>query len=1102
MNTSQISRFRRTEVASAFIHQSLFCTLVVAVCCFVFALAPVSAQQFGRISPQYQRFEWQVVQSRSFDVYYHQGGAYLGQYAAATLEESFKSVQRTLGLSFTEKLDIIIYNSPNEASQTNARDILVPKGLQNVNDVQRNRIVVAFNGDWYEFKRSLTRELVHGVLNTVFHGIVMPPSVGGQFELPAWFSGGLAEFLSNDGMSAETDMALRDIILSDRFTSLNALEPTLRVPVGHAFFWYVGEKFGAGRIGELITRTRGLRSIESAFRSTFGLSLEGFSTIWRRDLKEMYNSDVAKYEDVEKIATRITDTDRDGSQMNADPVWSPMSDKSGDKLAYLAAQGASGSNAQWQVMVLFEGKPSDRNPQKRTERILGTGRDFEAERSLLRTGASLLSWKPDGTQLAAVVSGNGVDAIVLANPTSGVQQRLELGLENITGIAFAPDGKTIVLSASENESADIYQYDLAAKKLTKLTNDVFTESEPMWSPDGKMLYFLSNRLGTLTTNTSSASMAMWDYAVQSSDVYALTLATKRMERITNSPQERKIGLALTQDGKRLLFVSDRNGIYNTSDLTLATKTLTPRTSLLAGMREFGLTRDGAKMSFAALKKGTLNIFTLGMPLDRKIKEPEPTELRKQSLERESAAEKALGRAVTPSSGDGIINPTDGIIVQQTPDTLRGYGKVDLTFERQKMIEPNPEIIAQTARQTALEANDYSVPGKYPSVPMEYGLNLLTWVIIPSFDTFFDNAGVQNQQSLFGNVGLSAQALWADPLGNHRLFATANIMFRYMNNDQFVSYSYLPELIDYEASLFRSARATYIIDQREAIPSLLTYWGGAFKATLPLAQAMRLEGKLAIMNTVRESLESSGTRVNRSDFILAPELRLVLDNSETGYFGPTSGARGFVQVEGVPGLAGLSFARVFADYRQYIPIKNIATIVGRVSIGTNLGSTPQNFLVGGQENLILGRTIGPDILPFNRAEDLYYAQAVMPMRAFAIADGQGRNFFGANLECRIPILSSENTSGFLNSLLNGLQGVVFVDAGSAWTNTLRLNTPRALFDTFDQYVGLADGDLLMSVGVGVRTFLLGQYPVKIDMAWQNLQGGLMLPRVLIGFGYNF
>lgn len=1081
-------------------HSNFQASIHAVLLCFVVALSfsvgsgKASAQQFGKMSPQYQTFQWQLIESRSFDVYHHQGGAYLGQFAAATLEEHFKLVQRTLGIAFNEKLDVIVYNSPNDALQTNARDALVARGLLGVNDVHRNRIVVAFAGDWYEFKRSLARELVRGVLAQIFHGSVAPSALGGQFELPQWFSGGLAEYLSNDGMTAETDMALRDIILNDRFTSFAALEPALRVPVGHAFFWYVGEKFGAGRIGEFLTRTRGLRSMENAFRTTFGLSLDGFATIWRRDLKEMFASDATKYEDPDKIATRLTDTDKDGSEANTNPVWSPVNDKAGEKFAYLSAQGGS-----WQVMVQIEGK------QKRLERVLSTGRDFEQERSMVQKNAALLSWKPDGTQLATVAWGGSADAVMLVNPASGAQQRLELGVQNITGLAFSPDGKTLALTASERESPNVYLYDIAAKKLSKLTNDIFTESAPVWSPDGKMLYFISDRLGTLSLGSSSAtaSVPMWDYAVQSSDVYALNLSAKRMERITNTPGERKIALAPTQDGKRLLYISDRNGIYNVYDFNLIAKTLTPRTSLCAGVREFGLSKDGAKMTFSALKKGALNLFTLSAPLDRKIKDPDATELRKQSAERESAAEKALGRAAVPSSGaEGAIS-TDGggIIVQTVPDTLRGYGKVDVTFSQQKMVTPNAELQAQAARQEAMEANDYSTPGKYPSMPVPYSLALTTWTITPTFDTFFAGRPFQVQGGLFGSFGLGAQGLWTDPLGNHRLFATANIMVSNLtNNDQFISYSYLPELIDYEIQLFRSARENLVIDQREAILSILSYWGAAFKASLPFSSVMRLEGKLSILNTLRNSDQAA--RVNRSDFVLAPEVRLVLDNTETGFFGPVSGSRGFLQADGVPGMAGLSFARIIGDYRQYIPIKNIATIVGRVSAGTNFGGTPQNFLAGGQENLVLGRALGPDILPINRAEDLYFLQAVMPMRAFSLADAQGSNFVVANIECRVSLLQSENSSNFLNSILSGLQGVAFLDIGSAWTSTLRLNTPRAIFDTFNQYVGLADGDLLMSVGLGLRTYLLGQYPVKIDMAWQNLQGGIMLPRFIVGFGYNF
>jgi Tol biopolymer transport system component len=1075
------------------LHSSRIIFALLTVFAVFSTVAPrATAQQFGAFAPQYQTFEWRAIESRSFNVYHHQGGAYLGQYAAATLEESFKVIQRTLGVTFNEKLDVIVYNSPNGALQTNAREFLLPRNLQGVTDVRRNRIIVAFSGDWYEFKRSLARELVHGVLNSLVHGAVLPSPVGGLFDLPIWFSDGLAEFLSNDGaMTVETEMALRDAMLNDRFTTFSALDPTLRVPIGHAFFWYVSEKFGAGRISEFLTRIRGLRSMENAFRSTFGLSMDGFSSVWRRDLKEIFKADMTKFEDVEKIATRITDTDKDGSTANSDPVWSPVNDKLGEKFAYLSAQGGV-----WQVMVQFEGK------QKRLERVLNTGRTFDAARGLVGKGASLLSWKPDGTQLAAVVSGGSSDAVVLINIASGAQLRLEPALENILSITFAPDGKSLVLSASENELPNLYLYDIATKRLTKLTNDIFTETEPTWSPDGKTLYFLSDRTSTLTLNTSSATAQMWEHAVQSSDVYALNLAAKRIERLTTTPQERKTSLSVTPDGKRLWYVSDRNGIYNLFDYNLVAKTLTPRTSLLAGLREFGFTKDGSKMTFSALKKGGFNIFTLSAPLDRKIKDPDVTELRKQSIERESAAEKALGRVTVPSVDGTTPNAESGIIVQNTPDTLRGYGKIDLTLENQKMVTANPEVLAQAARQEAVEAGDYTVPGKYPSVPLEYNLGLTSWLITPSFDTFFAGRSLQSQVSLFGNFGLSAHGLWMDALGNHRLFAQANVMFNWNNNDIFLSYSYLPELIDYEVQIFRTARENFVIDQREAVLSLLSYWGGAFKATLPLSSSLRMEGKLSAVNMLRNSIDPAASRVNRSEFMLSPEVRMVLDNTETGFFGPASGSRGFVQIDGVPGMAGLSFARLMGDFRQYIPIKNILTIVGRVTAGTNFGGTPQNFLAGGQENTVLGRSIGPDILPFNRAEDLYFTQPVMPMRAFSIADAQGQNFALVNVEARVSLLQSENSSAFLNSILNGLQGVAFVDIGSAWTNTLRLNAPKAIFDTFGQYVGLTDGDVLMSLGVGVRTYLLGQYPVKIDVAWQNLQGGIMLPRLIVGFGYNF
>ncbi|MCU0426857.1 MAG: BamA/TamA family outer membrane protein [Candidatus Kapabacteria bacterium] len=1057
-----------------------------------FGFLQAQAPRFGTFSPQYQPLEWKMMESRSADVYHHQGGAYLARFAAITLEESLKPLQRIFSAPITDKMVLIVYTTPYDALQDNSRTVSLPAGVSDINTLNRNRMVVSFTGDWYEFKRSIIRELTRGVMNTVFYGGVLPQKTGGEFAVSEWFLEGLAEYVANDAsMTAETDMAMRDILLSDRFTTFGALEQQYRIPIGHAFFWYVGEKFGAGRISELISRLRGLRSLENAFRTTFGLTLDGFAAVWRRDMKDIFTADAASFEDADKIATRLTDTDKDGSQANSDPVWSPVSDKNGDKFAFLSAQGDV-----WQVMVQFEGK------FKRLERVLNTGREFNASRAMLPKSASLLSWKPDGTQIAAVVSGNGADGVMLVNPTTGAQQRLEIALKTITALAFSPDGKLLALSAVENESPNLFLFDIAGKKLSKLTNDVFTDAEPTWSPDGKTLYFLSDRASNLATSSSTASVQMWEQAVQNTDIYAYSFATKKIERLTTTPSERKIALALSPDGKRLFYSSDRNGLYNLYDYNLVAKTITPRTNIQGGIREFGFTRGGAGMTFSAIKKGGLNIFTLQAALDRKIPEPNATTLRKQSLERESAAEKALGRAAQPSSSEGTQQPSDGIIVQYAPDTLRGYGKVDLTLENQKMVLPNPELLAQAARQQAVEENDFSTPGQLPSQPVEYNLNLVTWDLAPTFDTFFSASPAVSQSTIMGNFGLKADGLWMDAPGNHRLYAMANlatVLLNLNNNDALLSYTYLPETVDFEFQLFRTARENLIVDQREAVRAVLSYWGGSAKAMLPLSASMRLEGKVAVMNALRNS---SQTRVNRSDFIVAPELRFVLDNAEIGYMGPQAGMRGSVTIDGVPGLGGLSFVRAIADFRQYIPVKNLATVAIRLSAGTNLGDTPQNFLAGGQENMILGRTFAPEILPLNRAEDLYFLQPVMPLRGFAIADGQGRNFAGANVEVRVPLLQQENTSSFLSSLLYGLQAVAFLDVGSAWTNPLRLNVPRAIFDTFDRYVGLAGGDLLMSFGAGLRTYIMGTLPVRIDLAWQNLQTGLMQPRFTVGMGYNF
>jgi len=57
---------------------------------------------------------------------------------------------------------------------------------------------------------------------------------------------------------------------------------------------------------------------------------------------------------------------------------------------------------------------------------------------------------------------------------------------------FSPNGKYIAYNAIRNFENDVFVIRLSDKKITNLTNTGVTESDPVWSPDGKYLYMMAN----------------------------------------------------------------------------------------------------------------------------------------------------------------------------------------------------------------------------------------------------------------------------------------------------------------------------------------------------------------------------------------------------------------------------------------------------------------------------------------------------------------------------------------------------------------------------------------------------------------------------------
>ena len=97
---------------------------------------------------------------------------------------------------------------------------------------------------------------------------------------------------------------------------------------------------------------------------------------------------------------------------------------------------------------------------------------------------------------------------------------------------FSPDDRFVAYTAFHNFEQDIYIYDTKEKKSQNLTRSGVTETAPFWSPDGKYLYFSSDRFhplfprGTKNSNIYRMRLRKFPSRFRSDQVNALFQKSK------------------------------------------------------------------------------------------------------------------------------------------------------------------------------------------------------------------------------------------------------------------------------------------------------------------------------------------------------------------------------------------------------------------------------------------------------------------------------------------------------------------------------------------------------------------------------------------------
>ena len=125
------------------------------------------------------------------------------------------------------------------------------------------------------------------------------------------------------------------------------------------------------------------------------------------------------------------------------------------------------------------------------------------------------SWFPDGQYM--LVNGNQ-GQLVKVDVHSGDEVPVTIPMHGFNDAMLSPDGTTLAFSFSSSESVNdnnIWLVNLKTQQKRKLTNLASLQYEPMWSSDGKDVYFVS------ATNINEQDLWMVD--VQTGDKKQLTL---------------------------------------------------------------------------------------------------------------------------------------------------------------------------------------------------------------------------------------------------------------------------------------------------------------------------------------------------------------------------------------------------------------------------------------------------------------------------------------------------------------------------------------------------------------------------------------------------
>lgn len=558
---------------------------LITVIFFLLSSSAYGQYYFGKNKVQYTNFDWRVLTTQHFEIYFHSEEQEIAQVAASCAEESYLFLENKFNHRIQKKIPLIIYSSPNYFAQTNVIPSLLPEGVAGFTEYMKGRMVIPFDGSYANFSRVIRHEMVHTFVMHKLSYVMKAHRAFSYTGLPLWFEEGLAEHWSRE-WDSEADMMIRDLIISGRFIPLENVYQIygtyLMYKIGESFCAYLETEYGDDKISLLFENYWKAKNFREVFELTFNRPPSAVWEQWEYSLKKKYYPDIQTRDLPAQSSTQLT---FDGINIMPEPVV--LSQKEwvvfkSNRLGYSSLCMMSPDGERDELVTLVKG---ERSPQ------------FES----LHLLESKIEVSPDG-KIAFASKSHEKDVLYVydIDRRQIIHTQKFADLVELSSPTWSPDGQEVAFAGVRKDGyADLYRYNLENERLTRLTYDLYQDKDPSWSPDGSSIAFVSDR-GIYGREGCS-------------NLFLLALPEGEIVSLT-SGAHRDLAPDWSPDGKKLVFSSDRRGSYDLYLLTLEpqedSREIRRLSSFLTGAFDPSFSPDGETLFFTAYQEYSFQVHKM------------------------------------------------------------------------------------------------------------------------------------------------------------------------------------------------------------------------------------------------------------------------------------------------------------------------------------------------------------------------------------------------------------------------------------------------------------------------------------------------------------